>query len=179
MYLRIKKTDYYYGVFLSLIINQGLNAEYLESGVTGNVYSIANVEKDKVKNILVKYKISPSSYKDYWNIYFTPNDLSILRRYSQEGEECLVCLVLTDKYSNIENTEILILKLEELRECIDFEVEDMRRLSIQNVYDSDDLSIYGSIRESSILGADNKMKINRNRIYYLFEEDNDEVWNLE
>lgn len=180
MYLRIKKSDFYIGSFLSVIINQNIKAKLIENGVTGKAYKISNEENSKTKNIFLKYKSSPSGYNNYWNINFTKNDIEILEKYTDKSDT-LLCIVLTDENLDGENTEFLILTMEELQECIDFEDEDYRRLSIQKIQDSKDLRIYGSIRQQKLLGADNRMRIDRNRILYLLEDEekNKDIWNLD
>lgn len=181
MYLRIRKTDFYFGAFLSVIINHGIEPKFIESGVTGKTYRISNKENKISRNIFLKYRTSPMGYNDYWNINFTKNDIDMMKKHSLENNTCLVGLILTDNNLDGDNTEFLIVTIEELKECIDFESEDKRRLSIQKVSDSQDLRIYGSIREAKSYGADNRIRINRNRILFLLEDENQnsDIWNLD
>lgn len=162
----ICKADFYYGAFLSVLINNGINPAIVENGPKRNIYAITTDKGDY--KIYTKYVVNKNQKDTLWNIIFSTGEIQEINELIDKDNIIFVFICAFKKVKN-NNTEIALLSVDDVRKCIDLSctVNSRLRISIRKVKHSPNLWVYGTHRECKIGGSDNTIKIPRKRILEL------------
>ena len=157
----ICKSDFYYGAFLSVLINNGINPAIVELGDKRNIYDISTDRGDY--RTYTKYVVNSKPKDKLWNVIITKSEANEMNKL------LLFVIICAHKQVKTNNTEIAVLYPKELKECIDLDcgINKNLRLSIRKVKHSPNLYIYGTHRADKVAGRDNTIKIPRKSILEL------------
>ncbi len=163
----VRKADFYYGAFLSVIMNNGIRPVIVEVGDKRNIYDITTDKYDY--RIYTKYSVNSNLNDNLWNVIFVESEIEEMKELIDSHDKLLFVIICTYKNIKSNNTEIVILNAKDLKNCIDLncEMNDNLRLSIRKVKHSKYLRVYGTHRSDKKDGEDNTIKILRRRILEL------------
>ncbi len=165
----ICKADFYYGAFLSVLINKGINPAIVELGEKRNIYKITT--DNGTYKVYTKYTVNSNPKDILWNVIFTEKEAEEISKLIDTEDDILFVVICAYKQLKNNNTEIAILKADELelKECVDLgcNINKNLRLSIRKKKHSPYLSVYGTHRADKVDGEDNTIKISRQRILEL------------
>lgn len=166
----ICKRDYFYGAFLSALVNGGLTPTLFEKPSDNRqIYEVTTNQNSYI--VYTKYNTSPTGSKDFtWSFPFSDNEIEEISKIHHENnkeKEFIFAFICGQKQLSDYNQVIAIVYWDEFIECVDIEKEQIRgtaRLSVKAVKGSPRLRIYGSKRADMLDGKDNTIKIERNRL---------------
>ncbi len=163
----ICKADFYYGAFLSVLINNGINPAIVELGDKRNIYELTT--DNGAYKVYTKYVVNSKPKDKLWNVIITEKESDEISRFMDINDNVLFVVICAHKQLINNNTEIAILKTDELKACIDLDcnINKNFRLSIRKKKHSPYLSVYGTHRADKVDGRDNAIKISRQRILEL------------
>lgn len=163
----LKKTDFYYGAFLSFLFNEfddSTNFVIVEPMQSRDIYSIeTNYGKHKV---YIKYVTSPTENKNkkttLWNFTFSNLEIELIRKNN------ITHLALICAREGLNNCEIAILTYDQAIDCLDIDyLRNNYRISIKYQKDIEGLKAYGTGRSDIKDGKDNTLRITRD-IHLIF-----------
>lgn len=156
MDIRVNKSDYYYGAFLSKILDNGCTPALLTNDANRGVYKITTDSGEYI--IYMKYL---TNHQDdlLWNFSFTKDNLEEIKEYVEKDEKLMFGFICS--YESLLFTELGLCDLDEFKRCVDLDCknEDYKRLSILKVPYSPYLRFYGSE-----LDREDSLEIERTRI---------------
>ncbi|NMA95104.1 MAG: hypothetical protein GX974_03600 [Clostridiales bacterium] len=158
----VLKSDFYYGAFLSKIIDAGNKPTLIKKDRVRGIYRLNKGTENYL--VYIKYATVREKHRRRWNFTYTDNDIKEIKKYSDKSENILFVFICT--YRDFNNTEIGIATLEELLECIrlDCTVNKNNRTTIIKVPNSPALRMYGTKRADMINNKDNTIHLSRSRI---------------
>ncbi len=162
----ICKADFYYGAFLSVLVNNGINPAIVENGPKRNIYAIATDKGDY--KIYTKYVVNKDPKDTLWNVMFSTAEIQEINALTSK-EKLMFAFICAFKKVKSNNTEIALLNVDEIKECIDLncKINSHFRISIRKIKHSPNLWVYGTHRACKRSGKDNTIKIPRKRILEL------------
>lgn len=156
MDIRVNKSDYYYGAFLSKILDNGCTPTLLTHDANRGVYKITTDKDEYI--IYMKYL---TNHQDdlLWNFSFTKDNLEEIKEYAQGEEKLMFAFICS--YESLLFTELGLCDFEELKRCIELDCKEgeYKRVSILKVPYSPYLRLYGSE-----LDREESIEIERSRI---------------
>lgn len=158
----VNKSDFYYGTFLTKVLEKG-NKPALVSKSEGR--GIYNLETDKDDYIVyIKYASNRNKNSKRWTFNYTDNNIEEIRHYIAEGENIIFSYICA--YDDFKNSEIAIADLKELKKCINPEcqINKSNSVKIYKKAHSPVLRMYGTARADKKDGEDNTLHLERNRI---------------
>lgn len=174
-----RKADFYYGSFLSVLINNGGKPAIVEVGDKRNIYEITTDNRSYIT--YAKYVVNSNEKDNLWNITFSRDEIEEIKKLKQKNKELLFVSICTYKKIKTRNTEMVILNLKDFEDCIDLNcnVNSNFRISIRKMKNSPNYQVYGTHRADKIDKKDNTIKVPRRRIIELWENNTKEGSNLE
>lgn len=160
----ICKADFYYGAFLSVLVNNGINPAIVGIGDKRNIYDVSTDNGDY--RMYTKYVVNSNPKDKLWNLMITESEADEMNRLISENDSLLFIIICAYKQVRTNNTEIAALYPSELKSCIDLDCKINKNLRLSMKH-SLNLSIYGTHRADKIEGEDNTIKIPRRRILEL------------
>lgn len=162
----VRKADFYYGSMLSCLINNGLAPAIIEPGDSRRIYKMMTDNGDY--QIYAKYVSSPlrRQKKDaqLWQFIFSPDEVEYIRSYVGNGKLYFVLICGRDK---LQDSEIAILSLDEVRDCLDVDYDrESYRITIRWEKGTHGLKAYGTGRADILDGKDNTIRIPRDILSY-------------
>jgi len=151
------KADFYYGAFLSLLINRDLNPVLIDNDrdLKRRRYSvITNIDSFE---FYCKYSTSPSINKTRWDFPFSPNETDVLIDLVTNGVDLTFAFICYDK--NEKAQELAIVSLNEFLQCVELNTykDSTPRFSLVTRKHSPYIFIYGNK-----LSDNNALAIKRN-----------------
>lgn len=156
MYIRVNKSDYYYGALLSKILDNNCTPVLVNKDANRGVYKITTNNRETL--IYMKY-VTNKQDDLLWNFRFTKENLEEIKSYMEQDVDLMFGLICS--YESLLFTELGLCKLDEFKKCLDLECnnEDYQRLSVLKTPYSPYLKFYGSTLE-----REESLEIERNRL---------------
>ena len=155
------KSDFYYGSFLSQLINNGKTPAIVESEDRRSIYSLTTDKGNYT--IYSKYVSTPRGRDNscLWNFIFTKDEVEAIKHYKDNGRKFLFALICGKK--RLQESEFAVLTLDEARDCLGFNyTTDTYRLTIKYEKRRKGLGLYGTSRsDRNHDGSDNTLRISR------------------
>ena len=163
----LKKADFYYGSFLSILINGGIVPALFEKDYENRqIYKFSTNEDNYL--MYTKFSTSPTGTKDFtWAFNFTDKELQEIKNLVEENGSIQFACICCQKSINDTNQEIAIVYWDEFIQCVDIEkveFQGTQRLSVKLMKGARTFRIYGSKLPDRLEEQDNTIKIERNRI---------------
>ena len=169
---KVKKYDYYFGAFLSLLANKGLAPITVEGGKSRKIYKVSTASEVHNK-IYVKYLSSPSSNKNnkssLWSFGLTDNEtaeIKNMRNNNEHSEDFNILFAFICSQKDLNDGDVALLNFNELKKCTGLEEEKFLgqlKVNVKAEKNSPNFQVYGNARAN-----DEPLKITRNRINELF-----------
>lgn len=156
MYVRVNKSDYYYGAFLSKVLDSGSTTALVTKDGNRGVYRISTDNGEYI--IYMKY-LTNQQDDLLWNFSFTKDNFDEIKEYMKADEKLMFGFICS--YESLLFTELGLCDLEEFEACVDFEcrAEDYQRMSVLKVPYSPYLRLYGTK-----LDREDSIEIERDRV---------------
>ena len=150
---RVNKSDYYYGAFLSNLLDKERNPVLVEKDSNRRVYEVLTHNTENY--IYMKY-VTISKGRKLWNFTFSKDNLREIEGFIKQGRALKFVFICS--YKNLIDTEIGVCSIEEFKLCTDFECKtnERQRISILKKPHSSYLTVYGTA-----LDRDNGVEIDR------------------
>lgn len=167
----IRKSDYYYGAFLSVIMNNGITPMLIENNESRRIFFIATDSSDF--EVFTKYSSTAHpSHKDAilrWNFTFTKRDKNELKRLAEEGQNPQIVLICSTGIANDAQSEIAVLDISEINQCIDLNrsYKGNSIITIKRIKNKKKLYVYGTARSEFINQKPNHIEVDKNRTDFL------------
>lgn len=158
----LNKSDFYYGAFLTKVLDQGKKPALVSRGGGRCIYKVTTDKKEYT--VYIKYATNRRKTHKRWTYYYTENNIEEIRKYIENDQEIIFAYICS--YTDLNDSEIAISTLRELEACIDFEYDEdeTNRVIIHKKRYSPSLRMYGSKRPEMKDGLDNTIELDRNRI---------------
>ncbi len=159
---KLNKSDFYYGAFLTKVLDNGNKPALISKDMGRCIYKLTTNKKDYI--VYMKYASNVNKRYRRWAFNYTDNNIEEITRYIDKGEEIIFAYICT--YKNLKDSEIGIANLEELKKCIDPECyrNQSNRVTIYKKKHSPVLRMYGTKRADIKDGEDYTIHLDRNRI---------------
>lgn len=150
---RVNKSDYYYGAFLSNLLDRGRTPVLVEKDSSRGVYKILTGHTENY--IYMKYVTTKDNGR-LWNFGFSRDNLKEVEEYVKKDINLIFGLICS--YKGLIDTEIGVFSIEEFKKCIDFDCNKNKnhRISVLKQPHSSYLTLYGTA-----LDRDNGIEVDR------------------
>lgn len=158
----VRKSDFYYGAFLTKAIQKGNKLALISKSSIRGIYRLITDKDDYV--VYIKYSSNKKHNNRRWSFNFTDNNIEEIRTYMRRKENIIFCFICA--YDDLNNCEVAVSSLEELKECINPDCK-INKDSVVRIYKkkySPVLRMYGTARSDKKSGKDNTIHLERNRI---------------
>jgi hypothetical protein len=167
----LRKADFYYGAMLSCMINNGLAPAIIEPGDSRRIYSLTTNNGDY--QIYAKYVSAPlkRQKKDVqlWQFTFLPDEIKFIKDNKEANKKLYFVLICGQK--TLQNSEIALLSLDEVKECLDFDYyRDSYRITVRREKGIHGLKVYGTGRADIRDGKDNTIRIPRDILTFFIDK---------
>ncbi|ACB84378.1 hypothetical protein [Natranaerobius thermophilus] len=159
----VRKADYYYGALLSVLVNNEFSPVMIEAGNKRKIYGLFTDNGDEYQ-IYSKFLSKPSSNgqnSSTWSFVFSDNEIEEIKtiKGKKQGKDTIFAFICSQNKLN--NTEIALIKFEELEKCIDLnrQYQGQLSVSIRRKKGSHGLWVYGTNRS-----LDYALKVSRDVI---------------
>jgi hypothetical protein len=136
----LAKADFYYGAFLSGLVNSGFVPAIIEKSDLRRIYKLATNFGDYI--IYTKYLSKPAKEGKYklWNFNFNVDEMNRILQDETINMFAFICGV-----KDLVNSEIIILSNEQFKQCIgiNFKVKN-RRISVKSEKGTRNYLVYGT-----------------------------------
>lgn len=163
---KLKVADFYYGAFLSALLNTpgGRPSLFDESG-SRRIYRLETNNNEECF-FFVKYVSDIKTKNDsfnHWVFIFTPAEISKLQElYREKGNVKVVLICVKDGFSD---SELAIVSYEDAMDCLGATVGvKSYRINIKAYNKKHGLRMYGSGRSDFQNGQDNTLRVSRKEI---------------
>lgn len=150
----LSKADFYYGAFLSKLVNSGFAPAIIEKSENKRIYKLSTNFGDYI--VYTKYlsKQANRGQNKLWNFPFNLDELNKILQDEAINMFAFICGV-----EDLVNSEIVILNREQFKHCIgvDFKV-DNHRISVKSEKGTRNYLVYGTGVELK----NNPLKITKN-----------------
>lgn len=159
---RINKADFYYGSFLTKIIDNGNKPALISKDNGRGIYKLTTDKKEYI--VYIKYATNRNKKHTRWAFNYTDENIEEIETYINDDEIILFAYICT--YRDLKNSEIAIAIIEELKQCIDPQCKKNKsnRVTIYKKPHSPVLRMYGTKLADIKDGEDNTVHLSRNRI---------------
>ena len=156
MYIRVNKSDYYYGAFLSKVLDNDCTPALVIKDSNRGVYKIFT---DNGEHIIYMKYVNNKEDDMLWNFAFTKENLEEIKGYIKDTTKIMFGFICS--YENLLDTELGLCTSQEFEKCVDLDCnnEDYQRVSILKIPNSPYLRLYGSR-----LDRKDNIEIERDRI---------------
>ena len=144
---KLKKTDFYYGAFLSMLLNNGNTTTSLFDDVENSsrkIYRFSTEHSEQDNIVMLKYVNAYQAKKFLrWTFNVTDDEISQLHRLNEEyGNVKLTLLCLSD---NADDCELVVVPYEDMLKYAGLDVgTKSTSISIKRYIGQEGLAIYGS-----------------------------------
>lgn len=158
----VNKSDFYYGVFLTKVLEKGNKAALISKNEGRGIYNL-NTDKDDY-TVYMKYANNSNKSSRRWNFNYTENNIEEIRDYVEKEKNIIFCYICA--YDDLKNSEVAIAYLDELKKCINpgCKINKSNLVRIYKKSHSPVLRMYGTARSDIKDGKDNTVHLERNRI---------------
>lgn len=136
----LKKADFFYGAFLSKLVNSGFAPAIIENGDSRRIYKLATNYGDY--KVYTKYasKQANKGEDKLWNFTLTPEELNNIYQDESINMFAFICGV-----EGMANSEVAILNRDQFRQCIGIGYKtENRRVSILSEKGTWNYLVYGT-----------------------------------
>ena len=114
------KSDFYYGAFLSALLNNGKAKPSLfddTKNKSRRIYKFATEQSDKDHIVFTKY-VEGKNYKKHtrWTFSFTEDEITQLKNLNEQYGNVKVALICTNK--DLKDCEIVVVTFEQAMKCM-------------------------------------------------------------
>ncbi len=163
----VRKADFYFGSMLSCFINNGLAPAIIEPGESRRIYKMTTNNGDY--QIYAKYVSAPIRRQkldvQLWQFIFSPDEVDFIRQFREDTTKLFFVLICGR--TRLQDSEIAILSLDEVRDCLDVDYSrDSYRITIKWEKAIHGLKAYGTGRADILDGRENTIRISRDMLSY-------------
>ena len=158
----VNKSDFYYGTFLTKVLEKGNKPALVSKSKGRGIYNLKTDKDDYI--VYIKYASNVKKKRKRWTFNYTDNNIEEIRDYIVGGENIIFAYICA--YDDLKNSEIAIADLEDLKKCInpECEINKSNSIKIYKKVHSRVLRMYGTARADKKNGEDNTLHLERNRI---------------
>ncbi len=157
----LKKADFYYGAFLSYMINANVPPALLEDSNDRRIYKVTTNKAEYVVYSKFLSKPTGNMSNKRWDFHFSKEEISkIIQLKSKNIIFSLICGV-----STLKDSQIAIIKYDDAIKCLgESESPTGNRISVCYEKNRKGLRIYGTELSRKLNGTDNRILIERDII---------------
>ncbi len=142
----IRKSDFYYGSLLSVLINKQKEPFLIASEGERRIYLLG--KNNNGSKVFVKYVSKPTKRKNdiktTWNFNFGKKEIAEIKKMRELNENTQFALICADS-DNWNDSEIAILGLSDILKCLDIDYDrENFRVAIQLKKRSRNFEVYGT-----------------------------------
>jgi len=157
---------------LSVFINNGIAPAIIEAGDERRIYSVTTNQGEY--EIYTKYVSMPAKRKDegnkMWTFSFSSKELQTIEKYQNNGKNHVFALIC-GVHEKMQNSEIAVLTLEEVKDCLDPSLKRKNhRIVVRVGKRQRNLRVYGTGRADQLNGKDNTLQIRRGALPIIEKE---------
>lgn len=158
----VNKSDFYYGVFLTKVLDEGNKAALVSKSKRRGIYRL-NTDKDEYI-VYIKYANNRDKNNKRWSFNYTDNNIQEIKYYIENRENIIFAYICS--YDDLINCEVAIAYLDELKKCInpDCNINKNHSVRIYKKPHSSVLRMYGTARSDKKGSKDNTIHLERDRI---------------
>ena len=165
----LKKTDFYYGSFLSALLNSaGKTPSLFDETDSRRIYKVTTENSPTEHTVIVKYRNhEDSQHKNTrcWTFQFQDSEIEKLIELHEQGAKLKIALLCLT--NNLTNCELVLIDYQDAITCLGID-KGMRSPYITvKCKKKHQPRIYGSGREEKIDGSDNSILVKRDAIAQL------------
>jgi hypothetical protein len=159
-----KKTDFYYGAFISALLNKVVKVALIDRGENEFSRRRLQITTDKSEyEFYCKHANTKSNKHPYlWNFHFTPNEIDELKDMFASGLVGMVALICLQGDIASQYQELAIISESEFKKCAGdnkpYKNSNLK-ISVKSAKGSPYLAVYGTMLDST-----KAIKIKRNLI---------------
>lgn len=158
----INKSDFYYGTFLTKVLDRGNKAALVSKDDGRGIYKLTTDKKEYI--VYLKYATNNKKSEKRWTFNYTNNNIEEIEMYANKNEDIIFGFICA--YKDLRNSETGIAYLKELKKCMDpdCKVNKSKRVTIYKKSYSPVLRMYGTKRADMKDQQDNTIHLDRVRI---------------
>jgi hypothetical protein len=165
----LKTSDFYYGAFLSALINGGVRPSLFDDAPNRRIYRLTTNNSKQEYLIVAKY-VRPVQRKktagSHWNFNFSRDEFDALVTYHSLGKDVRLALICVSE--DFRGGEVALLDYATTMDCLGSnEAIKSRRINIKSSPGQHGLRAYGSGRADKVSGKDNTILIARDNLQKL------------
>ncbi len=159
---KLKKSDFYYGAFLSALLNSGKAKPSLFDDVDSNsrrIYKFATEQTEKDHIVFTKYCVGVKNEDSWrWNFVFTKDEIQKLESLNEQYGNVKLALICVKK--DLIESEIAIVSYHQMVKCMGLDIGTRSNIiTVKTRTGKHGLLVFGS----GII-EDNAIKISRDMI---------------
>lgn len=170
--MTLRKVDFYYGAFLSALLNNAKKKPSLfDEAPTDNrrIYRLTTENSPTDYIIYTKYAVESgtSEGKHRWSFIFSEDEVKKIIDLNKEKESLRLALICVSN-ENFQKSEIALIDYPTAAKClgIDFNIKTFR-ITVKTQSGRHGLRVYGSGHSDKLNGQDNTFIVNRNALELL------------
>lgn len=167
--MNLRKVDFYYGAFLSALLNNAKKKPSLFDEAptdTRRIYRLTTENSSTDYIIYTKYTFESGTNEDKhrWSFIFSEDEVKKIVELS-EGKECLKLALICVSNESLQKSEIALIDYPTAAKClgIDFNIKTYR-ITVKTQSGKHGLKVYGSGHSDKLNGLDNTFVVNRNEL---------------
>ena len=166
---KLKTADFYYGAFLSALLNTPGGRPSLFDGIGSRRIYHLETNNNEGCYFYTKYVIAQKNKTEdfsHWIFNFTSAEINKLRElYQEKGQVKVVLICVKEGFAD---SELAIVSYQDAMDClgIDSGVTPYR-INVKAYQKKHGLRMYGSGRSDKMNGKDNTLPVSRNVLYTL------------
>lgn len=141
--MKVRKTDYYCGAFLSYLISNGVEPMLFDEGKDSKTIRFS--VRDKDYKAFVKYSASPRKTRTgtHWDVEFTEKEVNFLEMFPEKDRENIVVIICTTR--DFGETIFAVFPQTTAMACLGKDaVNKKRRISVEHKKKCRKLQVYGT-----------------------------------
>ena len=165
-----KKADFYYGAFLSVLVNNGICPALIEKDGDLHRRRFRITTNNGEYEIYCKYKSDPTGNTDpNWAFTFQPREVKELHSLLADNKKVVFAFICVQKELTSPKQELALVEKNEFIKCVELNTykDSAPRLSVKAIKSSNYLRIYGNKLSDKIGKEDSTIRIKRNRVSIL------------
>ena len=166
---KLKVQDFYYGAFLSALLNtSGSRPVLFDETGSRRIYRLDtnNMSECYVFTKFVTGKESDNKKKWHWTFNFSDSEIDAVQKLFQKSGKVKLALICAKK--GLAESELAVIDYHEAIDCLGVNAGVKNyKIDIKTVDGKHGLKMYGSGRSDMINGKDNTLKISRKDLVQL------------
>lgn len=167
--MALRKVDFYYGAFLSALLNNAKKKPSLfDDAPTDNrrIYRLTTEKSPADYIIYTKYTVESGKSEDKhrWSFVFSEDEVKRIIDLSKEKEDLKLALICVSS-ENLQKSEIALIDYPMAAKCLGVSLNIKTfRITVKTQNGKHGLKVYGSGHSDKINGSDNTFTVNRNAL---------------